>query len=41
MYLAPNPKDWDYQIPLSQRAVQYTKRLQLLNRVKTLVRKFK
>lgn len=40
-YFPPNPKDWDYQIPLSQRSIQYTKRLQLLNRVKTLVRRYK
>lgn len=41
MYVPPNQKDWDQQILLSQRSVQYTKRLQLLNRVKTLVKKFK
>jgi len=41
LYVPPNQKDWDQQILLSQRSVQYTKRLQLLNRVKTLVKKFK
>lgn len=41
LYLQPNQKDWDQQILLSQRSVQYTKRLQLLHKVKTLVKKFK
>lgn len=34
-------KDWEPHIQLPQRAVQYTKRLQLLFRVKNLIRKYR
>lgn len=37
----PNLKDWEPHIQLPQRAVQYTKRLQLLYRVKNLIRKYR
>lgn len=37
----PNLKEWDQHIMLPQRSVQYTKRLQLLFRVKNLIRKYR
>lgn len=40
IYIEPKPADWDTQ-PLSQKSVPYTKRLQLLYRIKILIKKFK
>ncbi|KRX05591.1 hypothetical protein PPERSA_12769 [Pseudocohnilembus persalinus] len=39
-YINPDPKDWDLQ-GQNQRAVSYSKRLQLLHRIKLLIKRFK
>ncbi len=37
----PSVKEWENHIMLPQRSIQYTKRIQLLQRVKNLIRKYR
>ena len=39
-YINPSAKDWD-STTLSQRAIPFTKRLQLLYRIRILIKKYK